>query len=397
MNILKRSIINFLFCSLCFSQSEETIYMTVTDTIIDFFSRPSAFQVSSDWDSSEMLVPYARVSDISNDNQNLLFYFAGGPWYYQTPVIMLYNFETIDTLEIDTSGIVESSFRFSYDNDIIVFRRDSSIYKYSITENSETFIANGSSFVLSPNKQELLILQQSFWNDSLDIKIADIQSGELTMLNRVLNVDNNVFYWRNDDFLYFSMQDSNNILQLFKLDASELNQDPIQLTNSNNDWYFLNSRNSRMDKIIFRKEISDNSNDYWIYDFLTNESTFLNNIEISPTIDFQAWSPDKSKVAISSLEGYCIMWFCYGRLYIIEINDGTYSSPQGNFAGGPLFWIGFPSFDINDDGTVDNSDFIMLLDYLINGQESIETSDINLDSSVDVFDLLILSDYLQEL
>ena len=130
MNILKRSIINLLFCGLCFSQAEETIYMTVTDTIIDYFSRPSAFQVSSDWDSSELLVPYARISDISNDNQNLLLYFAGGPWYYQTPVIMLYNFETIDTLEIDTSGIVESSFRFTYDNDIIVFRRDSSIYKY---------------------------------------------------------------------------------------------------------------------------------------------------------------------------------------------------------------------------------------------------------------------------
>mgnify|MGYP002830015385 CR=1 FL=1 len=136
----------------------------------------------------------------------------------QTPVIMLYNFETIDTLEIDTTNIVESSFRFSYDNNVIVFRRDSSIYKYSISENSETFIANGSSFVLSPNKQELLLLQQSIWNDSLDIKIADIQSGELTTLGRLPNIDNNVFYWRNDDFLYFSMQDSNNILQLFKLD-----------------------------------------------------------------------------------------------------------------------------------------------------------------------------------
>ena len=202
-----------LFCGLCFSQVEENIYLTITDTIIDYFSRPSTFQVSSGWDSSEMLVPYARISDISNDNQNLLLYFAGGQFYYQTPVIMLYNFETIDTLEIDTSDIVESSFRFSYDNNVIVFRRDSSIYKYSISENSETFIANGSSFVLSPNKQELLLLQQSIWNDSLNIKTADIQSGELTTLGRLPNIDNNVFYWRNDDFLYFSMQDSNNILQ----------------------------------------------------------------------------------------------------------------------------------------------------------------------------------------
>ena len=395
---MRRFIIKLLFCGLCFSQVEENIYLTITDTIIDYFSRPSTFQVSSDWDSSEMLIPYARISDISNDNQNLLLYFAGGIFYYQTPVIMLYNFETIDTLEIDTSDIVESSFRFSYNNDIILFRRDSSIYKYSISENSETFIANGSSFVLSPNKQELLLLQQSIWNDSLNIKIADIQSGGETTFGRLPNIDNNVFYWRNDDFLYFSMQDSNNILQLFKLYTLELNQDPIQLTSSNSDCYLLNSRNSMMDKIIFRKEISNNYNDYWIYNFSTNESTFLNSIQISPTINFQAWSPDKSKVAISSLGGYCAMWFCYGRLYLLEINDGTYSSPQGNFAGGPLFWIrGLPSFDINDDGAIDNFDFVVLLGYIMSGEESIETSDMNLDSSVDLFDLFILLDHLQDL
>ena len=319
--------------------------------------------------------------------QNLLLYFSGGLFYYQTPVIMLYNFETIDTLEIDTSDIVESSFRFSYDNNVIVFRRDSSIYKYSISENSETFIANGSSFVLSPNKQELLLFQQSIWNDSLDIKTADIQSGELTTLGRVPNIDNNVFYWRNDDFLYFSMQDSNNILQIFKLYTLELNQDPIQLTNSNSDCYLLNSRNSMMDKIIFRKEISNNYSEAWIYNFLTNESEF--SIQISSIVNFQAWSPDKSKVALSSLGGYCAMWFCYGTLHLIEINDGTYSSPQGNFAGGPLFWIrGLPSFDINNDGTIDNFDFVVLLGYVMSGEESIETSDMNLDSSVDLFDFI---------
>ena len=394
--IIRTLIIKLLFCGLCFSLVEENIYLTITDTIIDYFSRPSTFQVSSGWDSSEMLVPYARISDISNDNQNLLLYFAGGQFYYQTPVIMLYNFETIDTLEIDTSDIVESSFRFSYDNNVIVFRRDSSIYKYSISENSETFIANGSSFVLSPNKQELLLLQQSIWNDSLNIKTADIQSGELTTLGRLPNIDNNVFYWRNDDFLYFSMQDSNNILQLFKLYTLELNQDPIQLTNSNSDCYLLNSRNSMMDKIIFRKEISNNYSEAWIYNFSTNESEF--SIQISSIVNFQAWSPDKSKVALSSLGAYCAMWFCYGTLHLLEINDGTYSSPQGNFAGGPLFWIrGLPSFDINNDGAIDNFDFVVLLGYIISEEEPIETSDMNLDSSVDIFDLFILLDHLQDL
>ena len=50
-------------------------------------------------------------------------------------------------------------------------------------------------------------------------------------------------------------------------------------------------------------------------------------------------------------------------------------------------------YDINDDGTVDNADLVMLVTIVIN--ESMSSSDINYDQYVDIFDILILSDYLE--
>ena len=54
-----------------------------------------------------------------------------------------------------------------------------------------------------------------------------------------------------------------------------------------------------------------------------------------------------------------------------------------------------PSYDINDDGIINESDFVLLLSFIINDNESIDLADINFDSAVDIFDLLLLSDFLQ--
>ena len=56
-----------------------------------------------------------------------------------------------------------------------------------------------------------------------------------------------------------------------------------------------------------------------------------------------------------------------------------------------------PFYDINDDGIINESDFVMLLSFVINDIESIDLADINFDSAVDVFDLLLLSDFLQNM
>jgi len=54
-----------------------------------------------------------------------------------------------------------------------------------------------------------------------------------------------------------------------------------------------------------------------------------------------------------------------------------------------------PLYDINDDGIINESDFVLLLSFIINDNESIDLADINFDSAVDIFDLLLLSDFLQ--
>ena len=55
------------------------------------------------------------------------------------------------------------------------------------------------------------------------------------------------------------------------------------------------------------------------------------------------------------------------------------------------------SYDINNDGVVNISDFAMLLSFVIGGNDSVSAADINFDSAVDIFDLLLLSDYIQDL
>jgi len=56
-----------------------------------------------------------------------------------------------------------------------------------------------------------------------------------------------------------------------------------------------------------------------------------------------------------------------------------------------------PSYDINDDGIINDSDLVMLLSFIINDNGSMDSADINFDSVVDIFDLLLLSDYIQDM
>ena len=55
------------------------------------------------------------------------------------------------------------------------------------------------------------------------------------------------------------------------------------------------------------------------------------------------------------------------------------------------------SYDINNDGVVNISDFEMLLSFVIDGNDSVSAADIDFDSAVDIFDLLLLSDFLQDM
>tara|TARA_Y100000294_G_scaffold22305_1_gene18910 strand:+ start:97 stop:1254 length:1158 start_codon:yes stop_codon:yes gene_type:complete len=60
-----------------------------------------------------------------------------------------------------------------------------------------------------------------------------------------------------------------------------------------------------------------------------------------------------------------------------------------------LFNFG-PFYDLNDDGIINEDDFLILLSFVINNDELIDLADYNFDSLVDISDLLLLSDYLQD-
>ena len=54
-----------------------------------------------------------------------------------------------------------------------------------------------------------------------------------------------------------------------------------------------------------------------------------------------------------------------------------------------------PSYDINGDGTINESDILLLVSLVLNDDESISMADINQDSQTDIFDLILLTDFLQ--
>jgi endonuclease/exonuclease/phosphatase family metal-dependent hydrolase len=55
------------------------------------------------------------------------------------------------------------------------------------------------------------------------------------------------------------------------------------------------------------------------------------------------------------------------------------------------------SYDINNDGIINDADFIILLSFIMNNNGLIDSADINFDSAVDIFDLLLLSDFIQNM
>ena len=98
--------------------------------------------------------------------------------------------------------------------------------------------------------------------------------------------------------------------------------------------------------------------------------------------------------ALESVRNKAINWVKYHLLDSTDVCELLLQEPDdaSQFLT-TLECITLSLYDINDDGTVDNADLVMLVTIVIN--ESMSSSDINYDLSVDLFDILILSDYLE--
>ena len=329
------------FSVVSFVQSDETIYSTLRDSIDNIWSDRSTYAISTDGSEIELVMPHSQLSDISLDNSRLLF--------SNSDSIIVYNFEIIDTL-----NLVGTLPRFTYDENLIIYCDYPELYKYSLIDDSRTLIVNTYAnlhnrnvrFTLSPNKEKLIFLKQTGWTDSLDIVVVDIQSLELNTITTVhSSISPMNIHWAQNDYLYFSLPDHNNIFQLFKINSSSIDERPTLLTEFENNSYLINSNNSASDKILF-ETLNDSIMELYVYNLATNQTSFLFelvNINMNPFnmfnvgIKHQAWSPDSSEIVIGW--GYCFMGLCDGWIGIFDTSTENEIIIAEGYSTGPIFWI----------------------------------------------------------
>ena len=135
-------------------------------------------------------------------------------------IILLVDSESMDTLIVENGGI---NARFTYDENVIIYYKymignpeGDQLYKYSFIDSSETLIADScnryvDNGIMSPDKQKFVFFQTN--QDSMDVVIADIQSGQTSTLETVFDMSNSFIpifhsYWGPDEYIYFNLTDN---------------------------------------------------------------------------------------------------------------------------------------------------------------------------------------------
>ena len=132
---------------------------------------------------------------------------------------------------------------------------------------------------MSPDKQKFVFIQTN--QDSIDVVIADIQSGQTSTLVTVPDMSNpfiTIFhsYWGPDDYIYLNLPDNNDVSQLFRIHSSNSDASLIQLTEENASCMLLESNDIHLEKLAFA--ILDTVRECWLYDFESNETSYLGDI-----------------------------------------------------------------------------------------------------------------------
>ena len=281
-----------------FSQNTEWIYYNKDGADSDM---KSVYRIKPDGTENELIIENNEISDISEDGLKILFLDNNG-------IISLVNSETMDTLSVDNGGI---NARFTYDENVIIYLirnpGGDQLYKYSFIDSSETLIADSCSRyvdngIMSPDKQKLVFFQTN--QDSFDVVIIDIQSGQTLTLQSIPNNSNPYVpshtYWGLDDYIYLNLLDSNNVRQLFRLNSSNGDEYPTQLTEEIEGCQLLASNDTHLGQLVFA--ILGTVREYWLYDFESNEKSYLGDIEGSTTFPaYQTWSNDNTKIAIGGV------------------------------------------------------------------------------------------------
>ena len=101
---------------------------------------------------------------------------------------------------------------------------------------------------------------------------------------------------------------------------------------------------------------------------------------------------------VGDVAGYSLAWLHYFLLDEESYCDFLIETPQSTsqfFT--TLQCVNTISYDINNDGQINNEDLITIVISIVNNSQTENSSDLNFDFSVDIFDLFLLSDYLSDM
>jgi len=348
---MKRILLLSLLATSGFSQTGEWIYYNK-----DGDTHNSVYRIKPDGTENELIMDNAGISDISEDGLKILFLDNNG-------IILLVNSESMDTLIVENGGI---NARFTYDENVIIYYKymignpdGDQIYKYSFLDSSETLIADSchrfiQNGIVSPDKQQFIFIQTN--QDSMDLVIADIQSGHTSTLVTVPNMSMPyvpIFhsYWGSDDYIYLNLPDINNVIQLFRIHSANGDASLIQLTEENENCLLLESSDIHLEKLAFTGSNQETgpTGEYWYYDLESNETSYLGTIDSSSWAAHQTWSNDNSKIAIGGVWETGI--WTPGSIKIFDtVTDSLTTLVDSTWP--PCFWVGEPDVSVVEEADI---------------------------------------------
>ena len=334
-----------LTLGLAFSQEQEFIYSTLIDTSLEhspFFWTSAVYKFDEQGFNMEQITSNSIIEDIS-ENQSKILCTSGD-------TIMIYENGLIDTLNIN--GL---SPRFIYNGDIIFFKNTSEhlfeLHRYSFSDNSNLMIADSFEtsnsytfpYYLSSDKEKFAYLDNTL-SDTTTVKIFDILSGSQT---DILSLYPSYLgpwslYWAYDDYLYFTVRDSDNIPQLFRINSSGTDEEATQLTFLEYGFTSIPTNDSYLDRIVginnYGCDVWDYcDNDLLSYNLQNGQISVIGQIAGFAYAVYHTWSADYSKLAVGTIWPYVFI----GEISIFNFTNGENSLITRDIYGGAkLFWVG---------------------------------------------------------
>ena len=334
-----------LILGLAFSQEQEFLYSTLVDTSLEYspFNWTSAvYKFDEQGLNMEQITSSSKIEDIS-ENQSKILCTSGD-------TIMIYENGIIDTLNV--TGLVP---RFIYNGDIIFFKNTSEhlfeLHRYSFSDNSILMIADSFEtsnsytfpYYLSSDKEKFAYLENTL-SDTTTVKIFDILSGSQTDIFSLYPsyLGPWSLYWAYDDYLYFTVRDSDNIPQLFRLNSSGTDEEVTQLTFLEYGFFSIPTNDLYLDRIVginnYGCDVWDYcDNDLLSYNLQNGQISVIGQIAGFADAEYYTWSADYSKLAVGTIWQYSFT----GVVSIFNFTTGENSLICPDiYDGYKLFWAG---------------------------------------------------------